>query len=374
MVERHDVGTVAAVRSAVRSLVAAVGRRSVWSLTLLVVLTAGCAASTNDDATPSGAASPLDAYLGRTTDLSSDEIQEFQRAEDLIAECMRAEGFEYQPLDVDGIVTFYDPEQDFAGLEYGSEEWIERFGFGVTTLLPVALEGADYNPLKVDELIDPNQSYVSSLDDAGRNAYYDALTGSQDGTDQGCAGSATSGADDGSAVENDFYAVFGDRLLELQERIDADPRVIEDQKRAARCIAEKGSPYTTSDGLASHLYALQEEINEAIFDVPWDDPIEQAIRDQSTADGADDDLRLEVAFDDEDPLEQAEVYRRTREALDDTVASANDEEIRLATIFHDCGMTFAPVYFSDVHRQVEKELEQAFIGEHQSELERFREG
>ncbi|WP_139185763.1 hypothetical protein [Sanguibacter gelidistatuariae] len=61
------------------------------------------------------------------------------RSENLIAECMTAEGFEYLPRDLTGTVTVATDE-DLA--DQNTEAWVATNGYGISTAMDTVRESA----------------------------------------------------------------------------------------------------------------------------------------------------------------------------------------------------------------------------------------
>ena len=105
-----------------------------------------------------------------------------REAERLTATCMREQGFEYTPQDVDNGSFFGGIGDD---LPYFSDEWVEKYGFGITTQsFPQSQVGdlVGYNDergiLNGSEIPqDPNQEYLETLSEGEREAYEAALWG-----------------------------------------------------------------------------------------------------------------------------------------------------------------------------------------------------
>ncbi len=112
--------------------------------------------------------SPLAALLGWTSNPVEDRRRQLE-VEDLVADCMRDRGFEYQPVDfssqinADEELQFGDPEK------YG-----ERYGYGVMRSYELYEVGGG---MDAPEFVDPNQEYVNGLSPDEQQAYYEALYG-----------------------------------------------------------------------------------------------------------------------------------------------------------------------------------------------------
>lgn len=160
--------------------------------TLLVVTAAGallagitgCTSGGSDEAlSPEDAwkNSPLSQYMnaGYDFDASPEEQQaesdkKQKKVEELVAECMAKEGFEYQPVDYSsqpGVVGGSDVEW-----EPDKKEWVAQYGYGVFNN-PYPSEPEE--PTDGNTWVDPNQEYVESLTESERTSYYEVLYGPQ---------------------------------------------------------------------------------------------------------------------------------------------------------------------------------------------------
>lgn len=220
--------------------------------------------------------SPLGDFLGWNRDFNSEDEQEKwkeeeRKVEEAVAVCMRAEGFEYTPVDHSQYESFAMEEE---GLEWGTKAFVEKYGFGASTqMFSQATVGPDLVGHSYDEgameetedsFVDPNQDYVETLSDGDREAYYSALHGNndyewdetlsdeendeaveafynEDYIPEGCYNEAWEnggfgGGDDYEAFDNEF----GDVLNELYERMESDPRVIDAKAKVETCMTEAG--------------------------------------------------------------------------------------------------------------------------------------
>lgn len=225
-----------------------------------------------------------------TFDQDSIEEQEAQWADQerqrqqLIAECMAQQGFEYVPVDYSDQVFFggFDDE-----LDPTSREWAATYGFGYTTF-----SGTDEVFEESEaEWIDPNQEYIEGLTEGARDAYYEALYGTPPEFDpnlsdeefdqlleenpdlfepQGCEGEAWISTDDFAQV-GDVFQVLGDKFDELYERVEADPRIAAFEREWAECMTGKGHAYADMDEMYED---LGERSSELWNDGDYVDPFE----------------------------------------------------------------------------------------------------
>ncbi|WP_166346649.1 hypothetical protein [Phytoactinopolyspora limicola] len=358
-------------------------RRSAWAvLGVTGVMLAGCS---GDDSGPSTGAqdessdSPLAQYLGHTPfgngiqggfvsatswEPSDEELQNERRVQELTAQCMRDEGFEYVPVtfDMESGSSIFDEAYALEPAEFA-----EKYGYGVSTLMNV--DGGD-------ESDDPNDAIRSDLSEAAQQAYDEALWGEMvtlfspsdretisdedfdelndvmsDPERQGCSGQAAHevhGESFGSIdmVEDDDAGFNGlwDDLSALFNRVMGDPRV-EDALDAWRtCMAEAGYPDFTAP-------------DEAENDV-WD-------RFMALTGGG-------GTGDDDDEATDSAVVVGTPDGNADidpeALSELQDYEVELATAEFACSNE----HYNDVLTEVSHQMEQEFVNANQAELERYR--
>ena len=230
--------------------------------------------------------SPLGEFLGWSTVDFDAEAEEARWAEqerevqEQIASCMREQGFEYTPIDTNAQRAFFEQVED--EFEWGSEEWTEKWGFGVTTQrfsqgqVGPDLVGHNWDQINEEGPPDPNQDYVESLSDVERDAYYEALYGGQDDfpvpiweeegrepTEEemiafdeefsqnyvptGCEPVAYEeiyNVGDQAQYER-FDEEFGEALMELETRFESHPDVIAHRADVQACVEEKGLEFIT---------------------------------------------------------------------------------------------------------------------------------
>ncbi len=347
----------------------------------VVALTAAC--GTDGDSTEAGAASPIAEFLGQEDFFNSDEDSQARQAErererqEEIAACMKEQGFDYTPVDNSAFLSVTGED----GLDFDSREWAEKYGFGITTQrfsqeeVGPDLVGHTFDQTEDgEEFVDPNQEMLDGMDDATRQAYFEALYGSEDDfpvidetmTDEeiaeieenfvfepsGCEGEAY--ADD---FNNDFYIEFGDELEELYESVENDPRVAEQQEQLTACIADKGFDFdASSDGFNQIFEDLDAEMQKVseLVGFPGDDLTEADFEAMS----AEDLEAMEELFNQPIDLpEEAKVI----------LAEAQAKEVEMALAMYDCGGR-SDSELSRVYEEVQAEYEQRFLDENADEL------
>jgi hypothetical protein len=103
-------------------------------------------------------------------------VQAIEKSEELIARCMREQGFQYVAVDYNTVREGMAADKRLPGLS--EEEFINRYGFGISTLytgLPPQLS-KDYSPARIG-LGERNVQIFRALSPADQVAYNRALLG-----------------------------------------------------------------------------------------------------------------------------------------------------------------------------------------------------
>jgi hypothetical protein len=175
------------------------------------------------------------------------------RVETAIRDCMRAEGFEYVPV---------DPHAERAAMlgssRLSDEEFIQQFGYGISTLWGRGRAEAN-----------PNERVRLSLAPADRRAYDRVLWGDNPGTTFSAAVDSGDFEALGGCTRKATEAVFGGAqvLTQLQGKLDAlEERVLQDQRmvraieRWSKCMAADGFRYEEPEAIDSDLFQRMEKI------------------------------------------------------------------------------------------------------------------
>jgi hypothetical protein len=235
------------------------------------------------------------------------------RVEQMIGECMRAEGFDYEVRDP---FATLEASLDQSPYALPREEFAARYGYGISTIdLPDATD------------VDPNYAAMARMTPAQLEAYLLALDGRAeqgDAENTGCRGAAVKAIFGRSIVGGraggnaDKFGFLVEEIGKLGRRVDDDPRVARDgNRRWGDCMADAGHPGLTK---------------------PSDAPDSVKTRLAETPVG--------------DPAVRAEVRRY---------------ELALAEADFVCRQAY------DAGRRVVRdELERGFLDEHRQELDRYR--
>jgi hypothetical protein len=168
------------------------------------------------------------------------------RVEGRIRDCMKAQGFEYVPVDP------FARQQALTGKARMTDaDFNRQFGYGITTMFGRGNPQAD-----------PNDRIRNGLSGGDRAAYDRALWGEfpgatfQEAADTGdfsdlggCTKDATDAAFGGAAV----LRALVDKLDELDQRIVQDLRMVKATEKWSACMADRGYRYEESDAIDEHL-------------------------------------------------------------------------------------------------------------------------
>ncbi len=214
-------------------------------LLLAVLIAAASLAACGGDKQAGGESGEIEEQLGLSGS-SGDAIQRQNQVEARIRDCMRAQGFDYTPV---------DPLAKQAALtgraRTTDEEFIKQFGYGISTLFGRGSGRAD-----------PNEQIRKGLPAADRAAYDRALWGDNPGVTfaealdtgefgdlGGCTKLAGDAAFGGGAV---LIAVVG-RLDELDEAIVQDQRMVRAIEKWSACMRDRGYRYQDADAIDADL-------------------------------------------------------------------------------------------------------------------------
>jgi hypothetical protein len=234
------------------------GRRGLIAVGLACTL-AGLAGCGGGKADAAKAEKSLDQQIG----IDDDGIRLKQTAaENLMRDCMKAQGFDYVPQ---------DPAAQQAALVGGQgmskEDFEKQYGYGITTL---------YEQRRKLAVAGPNRSIRDSLSEADRKAYDHALHGDDasatfsdalDSGDYSRLGGCIKTATDQVFGGADVLSSLSEKLDELDQKMRADARMVKAVKEWSGCMREKGF-----DGLAEQedVDAVLKKKLEEIVGAPGD--------------------------------------------------------------------------------------------------------
>ncbi len=207
--------------------------------------------SPTDDYEPSPFESLFSEAYGELT--ATQYQSEQAQAEQIVATCMKAQGFEYIPVDPSQPPALVPADQlDPDAPQAGTLESAKEFGYGISTW-----DIEDGQPDDVDlGQEDPNQEYVDSLSESARKAYELALHGvpptdeelasddwAPDPAKSGCYGESTAqvwNTDDVWGAPQ--FASLIEEMSYVATDLDNDPEVTAASALWGSCMAQNGYP------------------------------------------------------------------------------------------------------------------------------------
>ena len=218
-------------------------------LLLVIAFASGCGGGDgNEDSSQAGV--ELEEQLGFS---QAGIIERQSRVEGAIRDCMKAQGFDYIPV---------DPYAQRAALtgkaRMSDEEFQKQFGYGISTLFGRGTEQSD-----------PNDRIRKGLSQADRAAYDRALWGDNTGVtfaeavdsdaiDQlgGCTKQATEQVFGGAAT----LAALKGKLDELDDRVLQDQRMVQAIEAWSQCMAQEGYRYSEPEEIDADIQKRFESI------------------------------------------------------------------------------------------------------------------
>lgn len=185
--------------------------------------------------------SPLDEILSARDELVEADLSRLEELHAEIARCMSKKGFDYEPVNVR---AQYDAAQTAAAedADRSSVDWVRQFGFGITTRVTTAdLQFEQVSRLGSGEDTEPlptrvgEDGVIEVLDSVDAVAYQEALYGSGVDGSGGCLATASASifGERAAVVEQDE---LGRLLSGLADRIESDPRVVQDRQHGRSCL------------------------------------------------------------------------------------------------------------------------------------------
>ena len=334
-------------------------------------------AELSDDASDDDGELTLDDFIPGFSRSSFEEVDwrsEELRAQQLAAECMAAEGFEYIPFvpsDVGG---------GFGFDEFDREEYVKEFGFGVATWVLMDDAFGYEEPEDDPWADDPNIPIVEAMDELEREEYYRVLHGEDPFTEigyeefeamtpeeqeafmmefeaqrePGCMEAAWESTYEAGESEA-FYEEFSADLDAFYERDQSDPKMVELQTQWSACMAEKGHNFADQEEMYAYFYGdeygegpFSQQVSELIV---WPEPDPSLFEDLEEGEEPDFDPSLFA------PQYDIELLQ-----------PLIDEEIAVATADFECSKGMDEAY-----EEIYKALEAQFIEENLDRLLAFKE-
>ncbi len=324
---------------------------------------------------PDGADSELDTladFFGGSDDPEQAQAQyreQEARLQEAVRLCMAEEGFDYIPVE--------PPADDYVFDDSTQEEFAAEQGFGITTWVGNEDEFVESD----SEWVDPNQEIVEAMSDSEREAYYEALYGSeeeqqegttvevdpetgeevyfQEGFGAGCYGEAAEAEYGG---QDDLWEELGPEVEAMYERMQADPRIVEANQEWSACMADEGYDYESPDAMYETVFTeFQTRLDEIVGpNGGYVDPFEGWTEEEISA-------FFEEKTEDEINAFFEETQNQEPDYDQEALAALQEEEIELAVLTARCSARM-----EDVFREVSEDYEADFVNEHRDELEAIK--
>jgi hypothetical protein len=308
-------------------------------------------------------------------------------AQQKIATCMAAEGFEYIPFvpsDIGGGMVFDESDQ---------EEYVKTYGFGVSTwvLQDQAMNEGDFEDPNAN---DPNNAIVEAMDEFESDEYYRVLYGGEpdiivntppeeleamteeelmafydeayaNWQPDGCQNQAYEDLYGGEA-DMGFYEEFGEDLDAMYQLVDSDDRIVSAQAEWSSCMAAKGYDFADQDEMYAYFYGtdangqwvegdFSQRVNAVVtwpdYEMPEDggEGVSVGVATTIMVEGGGGGEYVGPEYD----MEQLQPLI--------------DEEIATATANYECSQ---PLY--DLYEEIYQEYQQRFVDENLDRLIAFR--
>lgn len=235
----------------------------------------GCSGDDKSSAAANEHESPLAEYYEKLFPEQSSEDQNalMRESEAIVSACMQEAGFEYIPRDPathGGGAVAYEPDE-----EYGTEEYAAVHGYHVTTF------DQEAEPV-TEEMVDPNEAYLSSMSESEAAAYYETLYGVMaseefdpegeppvyDWTTSGCTGKAEHELGGAEVYTDPAFMSFQEDTEALYEKAQKSPETEALTAEWADCMADAGytdyrSPEDAMNDINERAMALYENTSES---------------------------------------------------------------------------------------------------------------
>jgi hypothetical protein len=228
--------------------------RVLSGLVVVLAFAAGCAGTAKDNA-PSQTGAP-GAPAASSSQAQTKEQQDAARVENLIADCMKAQGFTYiaQPVIISDDQNAKAGAGDPSQVPYEQlKTYRQKYGYGIYGRDVFPNDPAVGNRLTVP---DPNNAIRDGLDPARKAAYNKALHGDAAGlkaggkppptgpVDHGCSGKAAEQVYPPSTAKPD-PAKQAD-YQKLLQQFQTDPELVKASQAYGACLRQKGYPVAST--------------------------------------------------------------------------------------------------------------------------------
>ncbi|MFP3913432.1 MAG: hypothetical protein ACLFWM_01030 [Actinomycetota bacterium] len=294
------------------------------------------------------------------------------RVQEAIRQCMAEQGFEYQPV--------MPPEEAFSVSEVDEEERVRTQGFGITTYF-----GNEEEMGMGQEFEDPNQDMLEEMSDSERQAWQEALYGTQEeqeelmeteideetgetmmtstGFGAGCQGEAYEAEFGDQEQTQDLWRELEPQMEEMRQRVEADPRIVELNEEWSACMAEAGYEFESRNDMYDTVFEdFRQRLEEIVGpNMGRSDPFEGWTQEEIEA-------FFEESTEEEIEAFMSEAEEEARQDVDmEAVEALQQEEIDIAVTDFECAEGW-----NDTYTEVNSEYEADFIEENRDTLEEIR--
>lgn len=279
--------------------------------------------------------SPLQRFwnFGASPEVRAEELTAERIARQaLLLECMGREGFEYSPVHVQ--------EVDPALISGNTTIRARGQGFGITQNFEDP-EWVIRNILAPLGVQDPNSVYIESLDEQTRVEYFERFRMCDEKAAEEAFG------DTGYQIDDTLLRTLED----LEEQIQADPRIVDAIEEWQSCMASAGYNYLAPLDIITDISA---QLQTILLGATLGDNF---------------DVGLFPALLTEEPRVAMELVRTSLEIDLDALVSLRQYEVEVSDADLVCGATTAPIL-----QKVRAEYETSFVGQFAAPLEEARQG
>lgn len=234
----------------------------IWLWLVLIPVGLASACSSSSDTLPPETSlegrTPLQAQLGLITDPLEYAVSvrdELTTRADLVAECMREQGFEY--------VAWVAPDFAIVDTEaaLAADEYVHTYGYGISTRPELYSQILDYP-------VDPNIEIQQRLTPEESAAYQRALDGSVASESNayelfepgGCMKEAEDAVTPADAAPNEALDQYFTAKSALEDRIAADQRVLSAIAEWQTCMSGRGYSFADPPAAVNSVYQRWAEL------------------------------------------------------------------------------------------------------------------
>jgi hypothetical protein len=220
---------------------------------LLAALGAACGGDGDDDGNGGGGSSAPTEEFGMT---ETELVAAIESVESRIATCMTDAGFEYTPIDPGTFRAAMARLGTAQGLN--DEEFVEQYGYGITTLPPTRDFGAGEDNAAIRDALPPADQVAYDRTLLGDNIDSTFLI-TLDAEDFSSTGGCTR-----SAIESVFSAdqLASTYLNPVDAQVEQDQRMIDARERWSECMREEGYDYPRQEDAEEELAERIRELSE----------------------------------------------------------------------------------------------------------------